>query len=56
MYTELAKKYRVPLENEVLADVLGDQGLKSDPIHPNAAGYRMIAEALKKMLVTAGAI
>lgn len=56
LYEELAKKYRLPIENEVLADVLHDQDLKSDPIHPNALGYRQMAEALADVLKKSGAI
>ena len=29
---------KVPLEADVIKDVLYDQSLKSDPIHPNAKG------------------
>jgi lysophospholipase L1-like esterase len=56
LYTDLAKKYGVPLENDVLADVLGEKSLKSDQIHPNAAGYRKVAEALAKLLKNSGAV
>lgn len=56
MYKELAKEFSLPLENDILADVLGDKGLKSDPIHPNAKGYRRIAEAVAKLLKASGAI
>ncbi len=56
MYEELAKKFRLPLENEILADVLGDKSLKADPIHPNSSGYQQVAEALAKLLKSAGAI
>jgi acyl-CoA thioesterase I len=56
LYSELAKKFGLPLENEVLADVLGDKTLKSDPIHPNAQGYQQVADAIAKLLKSAGAI
>jgi lysophospholipase L1-like esterase len=45
-YAVLAEEHGVPYEGEVLRRVLYDNRAKSDPIHPNALGYRRIAEAL----------
>ena len=55
-YAALAKELRVPYEGGVITDVLRDARLKSDPIHPNAAGYRVIAERVAAALKKNGAI
>ena len=55
-YAELAKDLGVPYEGEIITTVLRDNALKSDPIHPNAAGYRKIAERLAGFLKKSGAI
>jgi len=36
--------------------VLRDANLKADPIHPNARGYRLIAERLADQLKRSGAL
>jgi len=56
MYGELAKQFRLPLEDEILGEVLGDRSLKSDQIHANDKGYRAVAEAVAELLKKAGAI
>ena len=54
IYEELAKEENVPLVPSVFAKVLDDPGLKSDPIHPNAAGYRKLAEGIAAGLADFG--
>ena len=56
MYAELAERHALPLENTVLPTVLGDRSLKSDQIHANDQGYRLMAEAVAALLKKAGAI
>jgi lysophospholipase L1-like esterase len=55
-YTGIAKEYRVPYEQGIIGQVLKDASLKADPIHPNARGYRVIAERLAEALKQSGAI
>jgi lysophospholipase L1-like esterase len=49
-YDELAEQYGLPYEGEILVDLLGDRSVKSDEIHPNAIGYRLMAEAIHDVI------
>ena len=55
-YAEIAEAYDIPYEGKVIGQVLRDNALKSDPIHPNAQGYRLIAVRVAELLREAGAI
>ncbi len=55
-YAGIAKEFRLPYEDAAVADVLKDSSLKSDPIHPNSLGYRVIAERVAAALKQSGAI
>lgn len=55
-YQDIAGEFGIPLEARVVKDVLYSSGLKSDPIHPNAAGYRKMAEAIAGLMRGAGAL
>jgi acyl-CoA thioesterase-1 len=55
-YAEIAEAFDIPYEGKVVGQVLRDSALKSDPIHPNAQGYRLIAERIAALLRDAGAI
>jgi len=54
MYEELASELKVPLYGGGWAEVLGDQRLRSDAVHANAAGYRQFAEGLAQRLKAVG--
>lgn len=56
LYEELASEENLPLEGKILTKILGDSRLKSDPIHPNAAGYHQMATALEKLLRRSAAL
>jgi lysophospholipase L1-like esterase len=55
-YAGIAEEFGLPYEASVVGEVLRDASLKSDPIHPNARGYRVIAERLAESLKKSGAI
>lgn len=56
LYEELASSNQLALENNVLSDILGDNRLKSDQIHPNAEGYATFAQSIAGLLQQSGAI
>jgi lysophospholipase L1-like esterase len=56
IYNEIAEKYKLVYEDEILPDVESDHALKSDQIHPNAEGYQRIAAALYQLLTRSGAL
>jgi len=55
-YAEIAKEFSIPYQGDAIGDVLRHANLKSDPIHPNAKGYRVIAERLAELLKKSGAL
>ena len=56
LYSEVAEKYGLLYEGEVLPWVESDPDLKADRIHPNAEGYRQMAMAVYKLLQDSGAL
>lgn len=46
IYAELSKEEDVPLVPSIFAKILSDPNLKADQIHPNATGYRKLAEGI----------
>jgi lysophospholipase L1-like esterase len=56
LYREVAREFKIPYEGKALPTIEGDRALKADPIHPNAAGYRRLAEAVAAQLRTSGAL
>ena len=55
-YEDLAEELELPYDGEALPTIIKQPNLKSDAIHPNAQGYRKLAEAVAKLLRRSGAI
>jgi len=55
-YAEIAKEFRIPYESGVLSTILRDSNLKADQVHPNAAGYRLMAQRVYELLKKSGAV
>ncbi len=56
IYNEIAEQHGLVYEGEILPQVEADNKLKSDRIHPNAAGYRRMADAISELLRQSGAL
>ena len=50
LYEEVADEENVPLLSGMLADINSKPSLKSDQIHPNALGYKIMAEKIYEKL------
>jgi len=55
-YADIAKEFRIPYEGDVLSKILRDPSLKADQVHPNAKGYRLMAERVYALLQKTGAL
>ena len=55
-YGRLADEFNLPYDGETLNAVLKNNALKSDAIHPNAAGYDTLARQLAALLKKSGAL
>ncbi len=55
-YQSIADEEKVPVMMNTLPELLGEKKYKSDAIHLNATGYRLLAEAIFKKLRQLGAI
>lgn len=50
LYEDIAEQMQTPLVRDIASEVLSRNELKSDPIHPNADGYRQLADKLAEAL------
>lgn len=51
LYDEIADEMQLDYESEIIATIVNSPDLKSDSVHPNDAGYREMAEAIKTVIV-----
>ncbi|MCH6259006.1 arylesterase [Puniceicoccaceae bacterium K14] len=49
-YEKLADEHKIPYEGDILKKVLSSASLKSDQIHPNEKGYKLIAESVYQLI------
>ncbi|MAC34218.1 MAG: arylesterase [Haliea sp.] len=54
LYADLAQETGVLLVPDVFSEILSDAELRADAIHPNAAGYRVLAEGIARALRESG--
>lgn len=54
LYQKLAENNGIPLVEEVFSDVLSDNALKADYVHPNAKGYAVVEMQLREALMELG--
>jgi acyl-CoA thioesterase I len=46
IYERLGNEYHIPVVEDAVGEILRDRALKSDTIHPNAQGQKVLAEAI----------
>ena len=56
VYRLLAEQNGIPIAEDILSEIIADNRLKADQIHPNAKGYRILAEEIADLLSRTGAI
>ena len=49
-YQKIAAKHCIPFDPSTISQILSSPALKSDYAHPNAAGYRRLAESIAKLI------
>jgi acyl-CoA thioesterase I len=50
VFERIDDDYDIPIVEDTLGEILLDSDLKADPIHPNAAGQRILAEAVANVV------
>ena len=55
-YQQIALGTDIPIEEDAISDILQYPANKSDAVHPNAKGYRILAEKIVELLKDEGAL
>jgi len=55
-YQQVAEAQKTPVDLDTLPEILSSNQLKSDTIHPNNKGYRVMAENIFSFLIETGAL
>ena len=55
-YQEIADEQKIVFYKNLIAEILSDSKLKSDTVHPNNKGYKIMANNIYQLLKSAGAI
>lgn len=55
-YQKVAEAQHVPIDLDTLSAIIAKRSLKSDRVHPNDAGYAVMAENIYQRLVKEGAL
>jgi acyl-CoA thioesterase-1 len=56
LYLEVAQTNNIPVQPTILSELLIDNSLKADQVHPNALGYQQFAQSIHRLLIDTGAI
>lgn len=56
IYRQVAETQKIPVDLNTLPEILSSNDLKSDAIHPNNEGYKLMAENIFNLLVRSGAL
>jgi lysophospholipase L1-like esterase len=56
LYSSVAEQTNVLFIDDLIPEILSDASLKSDPIHPNKEGYKIMAQTLLDIMKEAGAL
>ena len=50
VFERIEEDYDIPVVEDTLGEILLDASLKADPLHPNAEGQRILAEAIAEVV------